>query len=207
MFNWDRRYLLAAFIILLLITFIGGMKYGDLKEADPAQDIIDSAAATAEIEPAKTEEIQVYVDGEVEKPGLYKLKAGSRVFDALELAGILPGADLKSTQPARKLQDGETIDLLAEGEPADLTAAAGPGAATVAGRAASPLSASGKININTASVQELDDKLPGIGPALAQRIVDYRTANGAFTIIDDINNVNGIGDKKFAAIKDLICVR
>lgn len=205
--NIDQRYWLAALVLLLLISFVGGMKYGDLKQSDPAQEIVEPATGIGENGPVETGEVKVYICGEVESPGLYKLKAGSRVYDALKIAGILPGADLKTVQPARKLQDGETIELLAEGQNAAFTVPPGPVSNNLVPVSGTSSSSTGQININTASVQELDDRLPGIGPTLAQRIIDYRTNNGPFTTIDDINNVSGIGDKKFADIKDLITVR
>ncbi len=159
--------------------------------------------------PAEETEIKVYVSGEVEKPGLYKLKTGARVYDVLEMAGILPGADLTNAQPARKIQDGETIVLYPPGQNPGITVPnkQGTNNASVSASATTSTNANGLLNINTASAQELDERLPGIGPTLAQRIVDYRSSNGAFASIEDINNVSGIGDKKFADIKELITVR
>ncbi len=206
--NIDRRYLWPALVVVLLIVFVGGMKYADLKQEKPTPEIIVPGAADGSSARSEEAEIQVYVAGEVEKPGLYKLKPGARVYEALQMAGVLPSADLKNVHPARKLQDGETIEVLAEGQnPADTLSAQSVSSTTMPTEVSSLVNSGAQININTASVQELDDRLPGIGPTLAQRIIDYRTSNGPFTSIDDINNVSGIGDKKFADIKSLITVR
>ena len=210
MFNIDRRYLLAASIVILVIVFTAGIKYGGFKQPDAAGEIITPAVKTVGNNSTASEALQIYVCGEVEKPGLYKLKAGARVYDALKMAGILPGAALDFAQPARKLQDGETVELLAETQIKDLTMNNKVGmlpASSALTSSSKPSSANGLLNINTASLQELDDRLPGIGPTLAQRIVDYRNSNGGFGSVEDINNVSGIGDKKFADIKDLISVR
>lgn len=212
MFDCNRRYMVAGLIVMMLIVFVGGIKYGDLRQADPDPEMILSGNASMEQVPTGETDIQVYVSGEVEKPGLYKLKSGARVQEALDMAGILPTADLQNAQPARKLQDGETIVLFPQGQNPGITVANNSGANNSSAVAHSTpgltsASSTGMININTASVQELDERLPGIGPTLAQRIVDYRSSNGAFTSIEDINNVSGIGDKKFADLKDLITVR
>ncbi|HZK87072.1 MAG TPA: ComEA family DNA-binding protein [Syntrophomonas sp.] len=210
MFNIDRRYLLAASIVILVIVFTAGIKYGGIKQPSAVGEIITPAVKTVGNNPTASEALQIYVCGEVEKPGLYKLKAGARVYDALKMAGILPGAALDFAQPARKLQDGETIELLAETQIKDLNMNNKVGmlpASSALTSSSKPSSSNGLLNINTASVQELDDRLPGIGPTLAQRIIDYRNSNGGFGSVEDINNVSGIGDKKFADIKDLISVR
>ncbi|CFX79575.1 Competence protein ComEA, helix-hairpin-helix domain [Syntrophomonas zehnderi OL-4] len=203
--NIDRRYWMAALILILLMAFFAGLKYGDHKNKDIDGESIVTANPAGEREAPEVSEVKVYICGEVENPGVYKLKDGARVYDALMMAGILPAADLKTVQPARKLQDGETIELLAEGESDVNSSADKPSLPGRPPTIASP-AGTGLVNINTASAQELDG-LPGIGPALAQRIIDYRTANGPFATIDDINNVSGIGEKKFAALKDLITVR
>lgn len=210
MFNIDRRYVIAILIALSIGVFFAGIKYGDLRQKDADQGVVLSGAAPADETPDKSAEIQVYVIGEVEKPGLYKLKSGARVYEVLDMAGVLPTADLQTAQPARKLKDEETIVVYAKGQNPVNNAPNNAGANNTANAPASRTASSsstGLVNINTATVQELDERLPGIGPALAQRIVDYRNNNGAFAAIEDINNVSGIGDKKFAAIKDLITVR
>lgn len=209
MWDVDRRYLLAGLVVFLIISFFAGTKYGSFRQEESEPQIMLSAAGNNKTTTEETSEIQVYVDGEVERAGLYKLKNGARVYDALEMAGILPAGDMRTVQPARKLLDGETITLYAEGElpPSGIVNSTGgnPGsaAASVPTRAAP---SAGLVNINTATAGELEE-LPGIGPALARRIIDYRNSSGGFAAIEDINNVSGIGDKKFADIKDLITVR
>jgi competence protein ComEA len=212
MFNLDRRYLLAALLLVAVIVFSAGAKYGEMKQTDMTKESLVTEADTEKKASVAGDEIQVYVCGEVEKPGLYKLGAGARVYDALKLAGILPGAALDYAQPARPLQDGETLELLSEAEIIEQAIGNNntPSAETVSvlpAASSQPSAAGGLVNINTATVQELDERLPGVGPAIAQRIVDYRESNGGFGKIEDIQNVSGIGDKKYADIKDLISVR
>jgi competence protein ComEA len=212
MFNFDRRYLLAALLLAAVIVFSAGVKYGEIKQTDVTKESLVTDGVTENKATAAGDEIQVYVCGEVEKPGVYKLAAGARVYDALQLAGILPGAALDYAQPARPLQDGETLELLSEAEILEQTIAENVQPTTTVPVSVLPASvqtasAGGLVNINTATVQELDERLPGVGPAIAQRIVDYRESNGGFSKIEDIQNVSGIGDKKYADIKDLISVR
>jgi len=202
----ERRYLLAAAVLVLILVFAGGMKYADMKSRDQAKKEIISEPAVSEKEAQKETQddtIQVYVAGAVEKPGVYKLQSGARVYEAIDMARALPAANLKVINLAQKLEDGQPIIVPAAGEETSMTLTSGGAPVT----ASSNLSNTGKVNINSASVQELDDKLPGIGPTIAQRIVDYRTSNGAFAKIEDLTEVSGIGDKKFADIKDLITVR
>jgi competence protein ComEA len=100
---------------------------------------------------------------------------------------------------ARLMVDEETILVPVQGE--------SPESESIFATPPSGISASGKININRASVAELDQHLNGIGPTLAQRIVDYREENGPFRSIEDLRNVSGIGDKRFADLKDQVDVK
>lgn len=207
MFNIDRRYLMAMAGLILILVFAGGMKYAQLRGGEQSKQKIITEQAAAEPAAGKAKPadmIQVYVTGAVAKPGVYSLESGARIYQAIDMAGSLPTANLKSINLALKLQDGQAILVPAVGE--DTVENMSGGMAT-AGFSASNLSSGGKVNINSASVQELDEKLPGIGPTIAQRIVDYRTNQGAFSKIEDLNEVSGIGDKKFADLKDLITVR
>jgi len=130
----------------------------------------------------------VHVVGEVRAPGLYQLPAGSRVLDAVAAAGgFAPDADQAQVNLARLVSDGEQLVVAKTG-----AVPAAPGA-----------SATGKVDLNTADATALET-LDGIGPALAQRILDFRKKNGGFSSVNDLQNVAGIGDKKFAAIKDKI---
>lgn len=157
----------------------------------------DSSEASAETE------MYVDVDGAVASPGVYRLKDGARVAQAIDAAGgLTPDADVTGLNRASKVADGQKIYVPKVGEQ---TVTAGDGAD--GGAAASPgvSDATGLVNINTASASELQT-LSGIGPSMAQSIIDERTQNGAFTSVDDLMRVSGIGEKKFAKIKDCICV-
>jgi competence protein ComEA len=152
----------------------------------------------------------VHVLGAVRQSGLFQLREGARVMDAVAAAGgMTETADPTAVNLARVVGDGEQLYVPALGEaqpgapPGAVRADGGVGGApgTGSGRAA----AAGKVNLNTASVGELDS-LPRIGPAMAQRIIDYRDANGRFASIDDLRNVTGIGEKTFDGLKDLVTV-
>ncbi len=130
--------------------------------------------------------LTVYVSGAVTTPGVYSLPAGSRAEAAIEAAGgFVPGADQASINLAEPLEDSQQIDVPGIGDTSHVTA--------------------GRVNINTATVEELD-ALQGIGPTTAQAIVDYRLENGPFQSIEDIRQVPGIGPATFDGIRDYITV-
>ncbi len=156
------------------------------------------------LRPAPTPEpLRVHVAGAVVRPGVYTLDKNGRVEDAVEAAGgFVAEADKNALNLAARLEDGQRLDIpfVAGYEPEEEE-----GFVVVSEGTPSPQAGEGLININTASLEELDT-LPGIGPTIAQRIIDYRTANGPFATIEDILNVSGIGSATFAEIEDLITV-
>lgn len=134
--------------------------------------------------------IYVHILGEVEHPGLYALSDGDRAVDVVAAAGgFTKDADPGAVNLARFLSDGEQIVVPAVGEAAP---ASGP-------------SADGKVNLNTADATALET-LPRIGPAMAQRILDWREQNGRFSAVEDLLDVAGIGDATFAGLKDLVTI-
>ncbi len=140
--------------------------------------------------------IFVHVLGAVRRPGLFELGVDARVIDAVAAAGgLTETADPAGANLARRLSDGEQLYLPQRGESV-------PEAPAASGQTGD--SASGqKVNLNTATVAELDT-LPRIGPMMAQRIIDFREANGNFATVDDLRGVTGIGEKTFEGLKDLI---
>ncbi|HEY6744479.1 MAG TPA: ComEA family DNA-binding protein [Mycobacteriales bacterium] len=146
--------------------------------------------------------IVVAVTGKVRRPGVVTVAAGARVIDALRAAGgPLPGADLQTLNLARKLADGE---LVAVGVPGPAGAAPAAGGAPAGG--GSPGGApTGPVDLNAATLAELDT-LPGVGPVLAQRILDWRTAHGQFASVDQLADVPGIGESRMAQLRDLVRV-
>ncbi|HEX7588263.1 MAG TPA: helix-hairpin-helix domain-containing protein [Anaerolineae bacterium] len=145
----------------------------------------------------------VDVRGAVAKPGVYTLAVGSRVQDALTQAGNpLPNAETRGFNLARKINDGEQIYVPLIGE----ATAPPPAPAKGVPSTAATKTPQGKINVNTATLDELD-LLPGIGPAIGQRIIDYRNENGVFKQIEDLKKVRGIGDALFGQIKDLVTLQ
>ncbi len=147
----------------------------------------------------------VQVEGAVVHPGVYSLPAGSRLKDALQAAGgPLAEANLQSLNLARLLVDGERIDVPYKAGFAPLVEIT-PTAATASPQSNTTPSPTGKININYATLEELQT-LPGIGPVLAQRIIEYREEYGPFVDIEELLNIEGIGPALLDRIRDLITV-
>ena len=172
-----RALLVIGSLILLLSVFIVARGNSQPNEA-------------IQVVPITIAEPEIFVDvtGAVNKPGVYTLTGNSRVIDAIKAAGdSAPGADLSTINLARVLNDGEQIYV-------DSTIVNSNGVRV------SKAVRSGPININRATARQLD-ALDGVGPVIAQRVVDYRKINGSFLTIDDLQKVSGIGAAKFAQIK------
>ena len=172
-----RALLIIGSLLLLLSVFIVARGNSQPNEA-------------IQVVPITIAEPEIFVDvtGAVNKPGVYTLTGNSRVIDAIKAAGdSAPGADLSTINLARVLNDGEQIYV-------DSTIVNRDGVRV------SKAVRSGPININRATARQLD-ALDGVGPVIAQRIVDFRKINGSFLTIDDLQKVSGIGAAKFAQIK------
>jgi competence protein ComEA len=161
----------------------------------------DVAAPLEPVAPSAPEELVVHVVGAVRRPGLYRLREGQRVADAVARAGGATGkADLTALNLAAPLVDGTQVLV-----PARITVAA-PGAPLGTAPAPTGASAAGpqpKVSLGAATIEQLDE-LPGVGPITAQKIVDYRTEHGPFRSVDDLDEVPGIGPARIDDLRDLV---
>ena len=164
--------------------------------------VTTTAATAAPSTVAAAPELVVAVAGKVRRPGLVRVPAGSRVADALEAAGgVLPGVDLAGVNLARKVGDGEQVAVGVPPAPDAAGAPAAAGAAAAGAGAAGPPAA--PLDLNTATIEQLD-ALPGVGPVTAQRIVDWRARNGRFATVDQLREVEGIGERRLGQLRELV---
>lgn len=190
----EFRTVLALAVVLLVALALAVQHYWSGRPHAVAIPPPVPAAAVSRLpslRPAAPPDVTVDVAGKVARPGLRKLRKGARVADALAAAGgPLPGADTTALNLARPLTDGEQILV---GVPAP---AAAPGT-SVSGAPATPLS------LNSATPAQLD-ALPGVGPVLAQHIIDFRTQHGGFTSLQQLRQIPGIGPRKFTTLQPLV---
>ncbi len=198
-----KKSLFILLCIAVITATVAFFTYHDNSE-DTVNLPISSESATPDTSTADVknstgnadEDIMVYVNGEVNSPGLVSLKQDSRIADAIQACGdFTPNADKSSVNLAQKAVDGMQINVLS----------ATMQTATNGNNNNANISSNSKVNINTATKEELDT-LPGIGPAMAERIIEYRQTNGSFKNIDEIKNVRGIGEAKFAKMQDKITI-
>lgn len=175
----SRRLVVFVLVLVACLGFALNFLNGESRV-----EVISPSASPATLE-IQNPSFYIHIVGQVRYPGIYSLEVGSRLIDAIVASGgFLPKADQSSVNLARPLSDGEQIFVLAVGQ----------SVSDVSGHSAS---GTGLISVNRASQAELES-LPGVGPALAGRIIDWRSANGGFKKLDDLKNVGGIGDKLFS---------
>ena len=210
MFNLSNQEKITIILLLVLIIIgVGIVLNKNINRED--NFIVNRASDISENNPTIQIEIPsviIHIAGAVKNPGVYQLKPTDRIVDAVKIAGgATEEANLDLINLAALLKDGQKIIVPYKtysetGE--EINAKAYNHTASV--YSSSPVSISAKININTDNANMLQT-LPGIGPVLSERIIEYRNQNGLFGVIDDIKDVSGIGEKKFEGIKDLICVQ
>ena len=174
-----RRPMLVLAAIALAVLFAGAMLFRDTEKAVPLD---------AGVRHEENTQITVYVSGAVMKPGVVAMKKTERVEQAIAACGgALPQADLSNVNLAQPLRDGMQVCV--------------PERPNADGSAAHLAETDGKIHINTADEKKLDE-LPGVGPVMAKRIVEYRNEHGPFESVDDLAKIRGIGAEKLARIKE-----
>jgi len=180
---------LKATITALAIIGFAGYFFGTATVVIPKIAVSKSTGVSSTSEIAKPT-IFVHIAGSVKHPGIYQLESGSRVYEAVLAAGGLGvKANQMSVNLARVLTDGEQLVVASNSQPVN--------------QQFNVPTMPSLISLNQASASQLED-LPGVGPALAGRMVDWRTANGGFKSKEDLLNVSGIGDKLYADVKDLV---
>lgn len=183
----QKRALLILFSLCLGLGGFFFVRSGPSTSPEIVQDLVIPIQETV------TAEVIVNVAGKVASPGVYKLPVGSRVVDAINLAGNqIKGVDISDINLARVLVDGEQILV-------------GTPPAVAAKKAAAKVSASNPLDLNRATAAQLDT-LPGIGPVTAQRILDYRSKVGRINSVDELKKISGLGGAKFEEIKNLLRV-
>lgn len=201
----EKKLLVAGLATLLLLVLVYVNFFQPAKEEDnllltspSSSQVLESVETTASqiSSDSSSQVLVVDVKGAVQTEGVYQLPAGSRVDDAIKAAGGLTEvADKKSINLAQKLTDASVVYVASQGENISVVTASSENNS----------SASNKVNINQASVSELQT-ISGIGAKRAQDIIDYRESNGRFKTIEDLKKVAGIGEKTFDKLKELICV-
>lgn len=194
--------LLGIVVLMMLVGCTGCKKQSYLETQSDLQEEHTKSADTTEEKKQQTEqvtEIYVQIDGAVKKPGVYTFSEESRVYELIEAAGgLLPEAYDLGINQAKRLTDGEKIYVYTKEEIEN-------GAETTDTQNPRGQTDDGKVNINTASVEELMT-LSGIGETRAKDIIAYRNAHGAFSLPEDLKNVSGIGDSTYNKIADAIIV-
>jgi competence protein ComEA len=185
-----RQHLFLCALAVVAVALIGA-RY--LKEEGAGGDAAAKPSAPVRIRSAGGGRAFVHVTGAVRRPGVYRVPSWARLDLAVKRAGgPAPGADLQGVNLAAKIADGQQVVVPRRGAGTITTGPATPGGGS-----------SGPISLNTATPEQLDS-LEGVGPATAQKILEFRKQHGGFRSVADLKQITGIGPKKFAALKDKV---
>ena len=190
------RHQLVLYAVGALLVLLLGARYlardGEAASREPARR---SGGASLALQEAGGGALTVHVAGAVRRPGVYRLRSGARVDDAVTRAGgARRGADLSAVNLAAKLEDGRQVVVPARASAAAPTAGA-----------AAPAAPAVPLNLNTATVEQLDE-LDGIGPGTAQKILGYRDEHGGFGSVEELAQISGIGEKRMATLREQVRV-
>ncbi|SED30494.1 competence protein ComEA [Amycolatopsis tolypomycina] len=186
-----RRWALAGVLAAVVVIVLAAVTLAGSRPAPESPPALPSAKPAVEARAAPPAGLVVSVIGRVRSPGLITVPQGSRVADVLRAAGgPEPGADLAALNLARKVTDGEQLAV-------GIPAAAPPDPEAPPG--------GGKLDLNSATVAQLDT-LPGVGEVMAKRIVQWRTDHGAFTKVEQLREIDGIGESKFQRMREKVTV-
>jgi competence protein ComEA len=191
----SRGRALGYVAVLLALLVVGG-RLALAGDGDPDPVAEQRAEAVVQADPAPERTLLVHVVGAVHRPGLYRLRDGSRVDDAIRRAGgAKPKAELLLVNLAAPVADGQQVVVPVRGAAAAVTPAGGATAV--------PGASGGTVHLNSATLEELET-LPGVGPVTVQRILEYRTANGAFSSVGELDAVPGIGPARLEQLEPLV---
>jgi competence protein ComEA len=183
-----QRYFVIAAVTVAVLLIGWRHQQSGAAAAPPAPVPVAAAGSVATESPV----VVVYVTGAVRRPGVYRLRNGARVQEAVRRAAPRPGANLAGLNLAARLADGEQVTVPGPGQ-------AGAAAAAPGGSPGAP------VHLNSATLEQLQE-LDGIGPALAQRILDYRAAHGGFRSLEELDQVSGFGPARLAALQGRVAL-
>ena len=217
-YNKKQKIIIIGICIILIGVIIYYMnskkEETNLTELIPYEEnVLQGNSAKEESSQETTNDVTIHITGAVNKPGVYTFTQGSRIADAVDKAqGLREDADAEGINLAYVMEDGMQIIIPSKqsnkdtgvGQEMYITTDSSSSNQNIKGN--SEKSSEGKVNINTATEEQLET-LTGIGPSTAKKIIQYRKEHGNFKSIEDIKSVSGIGDSKYNSIKDRICVK
>ncbi len=203
-FDYSNKQLIGIFLLIALLAGGGFIYYRQSRPVQVKEDVFEihkEEPQATKNERSTSKDLIIHVCGAVNRAGVFTLREGSRIVDAIECAGgVTAEANVDALNLAAKLTDGTRIYVPRHGEQSSGQPWTGPLQGSTDPEGQPPL-----VNLNNAPADQLET-LPGVGEVLAQRIIEYRDEKGAFSSVEQLRNVEGIGPKKFEQLKDRVSV-